>query len=270
MPWHATTTLPPPQLNPRARRHLILVAEDNVVNQKVALATLSKLGYAAEVVGNGIDAVTQWRSGRFDLILMDCQMPQLDGYQATREIRRQEATGQHIPILALTAHAMKGAETECADAGMDGHLTKPLDRKELHATLTRFLSGIAEPSTSLTNPPGVAEMNLPPVDLQSLRILVDGDPQFERELIGDYIATGSSSLQQILQAIDRNDLPAAAQAAHSLKGASASMHATRSSSLACRVEQAAKTGAAQELPSLVAELQVEIARAIEFLQQANR
>jgi PAS domain S-box-containing protein len=268
--WHATTTLPPPQLNPRARRHLILVAEDNVVNQKVALATLSKLGYAAEVVGSGIDAVTQWRSGRFDLILMDCQMPQLDGYQATREIRRLEANGQHIPILALTAHAMKGAETECADAGMDGHLTKPLDRKELHTTLTRFLSGTAEPSTSLTEPPGVAEMNPPPVDLQSLRILVDGDPTFERELIGDYIATGSSSLQQILQAIDRNDLPAAAQAAHSLKGASASMHATLSSSLACRVEQAAKTGAARELPSLVAELQVEIARAIEFLQQANR
>jgi CheY-like chemotaxis protein len=232
--------------------------------------TLAKLGYAAEVVGNGIDAVVQWRSGRFDLILMDCQMPQLDGYQATREIRREEAAGQRIPILALTAHAMKGAETACAEAGMDGHLTKPLDRKELQATLARFLSGTAEPSTSLTIPSGVAEMNLPPVDLQALRILVDGDPQFESELIGDYIATGSSSLQQILQAIDRNDLSAAAQAAHSLKGASASMHATQSSSLASRVEQAAKTGAAQELPALVAELQVEIARAIEFLQQANR
>jgi two-component system sensor histidine kinase/response regulator len=236
----------------------------------VVRATLNKLGYASEVVANGIDAVTQWRSGRFDLILMDCQMPYLDGYQATREIRRQEAAGRRIPILALTAHAMKGADAECADAGMDGYLTKPLDRRELQATLARFLSGPAEPSTSLTIPPGAADMNRPPVDLQALRILVDGDPQFERELIGDYVATGSSSLQQILQAIDRNDLSALAQAAHSLKGASASMHATQSSSLASRVEQAAKTGSAQELPALVAELQVEVARAIEFLQQANQ
>jgi HPt (histidine-containing phosphotransfer) domain-containing protein len=110
----------------------------------------------------------------------------------------------------------------------------------------------------------------PPVDLLALRILVEGDPQFERELIGDYIATGSRSLEQILQAIRSNDLHAVAEAAHSLKGASASMHATSSSSLASRVEQAAKAGSAQEIPALVAELQEEVARAIEFLKQANR
>jgi two-component system, sensor histidine kinase and response regulator len=113
-------------------------------------------------------------------------------------------------------------------------------------------------------------MNSPPVDLQALRILVEGDPQFERELICDYIATGGESLREILQAIQGNDLHKLAEAAHSLKGASASMHATSSSSLASRVEQAAKTGAAQEIPALVAELQVEVARAIEYLQQASR
>ena len=113
-------------------------------------------------------------------------------------------------------------------------------------------------------------MNPPPVDLQALRILVEGDPHFERELIGDYIATGSQSLHEILQAIRSNDLHALAEAAHSLKGASASMHATSSSALASRVEQAAKAGAAQEIPALVAELQVEVARAIEFLQQASQ
>ncbi len=268
--WHATTTLPPQQLAARARQQLILVAEDNLVNQKVALATLAKLGYAAEVVSNGADAITQWRTGRFDLILMDCQMPQLDGYQATREIRRQEPAGQRIPILALTAHAMKGAEQECAEAGMDGHLTKPLDRKVLRATLVRFLSGLVDHPMSPNFVPGGAHMNPSPVDLQALRTLVEGDPQFERELIGDYIATGSSTLQQILSAIAINDLPTLAEAAHSLKGASASMHATISSSLASRVEQAAKTGAVQELPGLVAELQVEVARAIEYLKQVHR
>lgn len=113
-------------------------------------------------------------------------------------------------------------------------------------------------------------MNPPPVDLQALRILVEGDPEFERELIGDYIATGGQSLQEILHAISSNDLHAVAEAAHSLKGASASMHAKTSSTLASRVEQAAKTGARQEIPALVAELQVEVARAIEYLQQASR
>ena len=267
--WHSTTTLPPQTTV--SRNHLILVAEDNVVNQKVVLATLARLGYSAELVSNGSEAVAQWRSGRFDLILMDCQMPVLDGYQATREIRRQEASGQRIPILALTAHAMKGAEAECAEAGMDGHLTKPLDRKELQAALTRFLNTAAAHNAEASkSPPGAVDMNRPPVDLQALRILVEGDPDFERELIGDYIATGSKSLQQILEAIHSNDLHTVAEAAHSLKGASASMHAVASSSLANRVEQAAKQGAVQDIPGLVAELQAEVARAIEFLRQANQ
>jgi two-component system sensor histidine kinase/response regulator len=122
------------------REHRILLAEDNVVNQKVACRFVEKLGYRVEVVNDGRAAVDAWATDRYDLILMDCQMPELDGYEATREIRRREAGLRRIPIVALTAHAMKGADEECAAAGMDAYLTKPIDRVQLEACLDRFLA----------------------------------------------------------------------------------------------------------------------------------
>ncbi|MBB6093292.1 signal transduction histidine kinase/CheY-like chemotaxis protein [Povalibacter uvarum] len=118
----------------------ILLAEDNLVNEKVALRTLERLGYSAHAVRNGMDAVAAWASGSFELILMDCQMPELDGYEATREIRRREAGRTHIPIVALTANAMKDDDRKCIEAGMDDYLTKPLDRNLLSQCLQRHLS----------------------------------------------------------------------------------------------------------------------------------
>jgi len=130
--------------------HRILLAEDNVVNQKVAVRTLEKLGYRVDVVGDGRAAIDAWKTGRYDMILMDCQMPELDGYEATREIRGLEAGHSRIPIVALTAHAMKGADDECTAAGMDGYLTKPIDRGQLSSCLQKFLpaeDGDAQAST---------------------------------------------------------------------------------------------------------------------------
>jgi two-component system, sensor histidine kinase and response regulator len=126
----------------------ILLAEDNVVNQKVACRILQKLGYSVDVVPDGRAAVGAWGSGRYHLILMDCQMPELDGYEATREIRALEVGGSRIPIIALTAHAMKGAGDECTRAGMDEHLSKPIDRDRLEACLARFL---CEAKEGITN-----------------------------------------------------------------------------------------------------------------------
>lgn len=117
----------------------ILLAEDNPVNQIVACKFLEKLGYAVDTVGNGREAVEAWRTRRYALILMDCQMPELDGYEATSEIRRAESDGEHIPIVALTAHAMKDAEAECRAAGMDDYLSKPIDRESLADALDRQL-----------------------------------------------------------------------------------------------------------------------------------
>jgi PAS domain S-box-containing protein len=119
----------------RCRR--LLMAEDNVVNQRVAARMLEKMGYVVDVVSDGHEAVAAWARGGYDAILMDCQMPAMDGYAATREIRRRESGGARIPIIALTAHAIKGAEEECFAAGMDHHITKPIDRDELRRCLER-------------------------------------------------------------------------------------------------------------------------------------
>jgi two-component system, sensor histidine kinase and response regulator len=141
--WHSRTqgivTQRPPAADTKKRR--ILLAEDNVVNEKVATHTLHRLGYEVHAVGNGQDAVAAFRAGRYDLILMDCQMPVMDGYEATREIRTLEAGQRRIPIVALTAHAMKDDDVKCFAAGMDGHLTKPLDRERLQTCLEQFLDG---------------------------------------------------------------------------------------------------------------------------------
>jgi two-component system, sensor histidine kinase and response regulator len=118
----------------------ILLAEDNPVNQKVACRILEKLGYRVDVAADGQAAFTAWQSGRYHLILMDCQMPVMDGYETTRKIREQETGGKHIPIIALTAHAMKGADNECRAAGMDDYLSKPIDREQLQQALNRWLN----------------------------------------------------------------------------------------------------------------------------------
>ncbi len=127
-------------LRSRNGRKRLLLAEDVLVNQKVACRALEKFGYEVDVVSNGREAVEAWEGGTYDLILMDCQMPEMDGYEATREIRRREAPDKHIPIVALTAHAMKGADEECKAAGMDDHLTKPIDREVLDRCLRRHLN----------------------------------------------------------------------------------------------------------------------------------
>jgi PAS domain S-box-containing protein len=119
--------------------HHILLAEDNAVNQKVACRILEKLGFRVDVAADGQAAFEAWQSGRYQLILMDCQMPVMDGYETTRKIRDHESGGKRIPIIALTAHAMKGADNECRAAGMDDYLSKPIDRDQLQSTLQRWL-----------------------------------------------------------------------------------------------------------------------------------
>lgn len=118
-------------------RRRLLMAEDNVVNQRVAARMLEKFGYLVDVVSDGREAVAAWSRGSYDAILMDCQMPEMDGYAATREIRRQENGAARVPIIALTAHAIKGADEECFAAGMDHYITKPIDRDELRECLER-------------------------------------------------------------------------------------------------------------------------------------
>ncbi|MGC8877735.1 MAG: PAS domain S-box protein [Anaerolineae bacterium] len=140
---------------PKAR---ILLAEDNVINQKVAVRMLEKLGYRVDVVANGLEAVRAWQTIPYHLILMDVQMPEMDGFEATTLIRKQERhTGRHIPIIAMTAHAMKGDRERCLEAGMDGYIAKPVQFKELEEILYRIL-GQASSTASNAGAPGIPDV----------------------------------------------------------------------------------------------------------------
>jgi CheY-like chemotaxis protein len=229
----------------------ILLAEDNPVNQKVARGALEKLRCTVDIVNNGAEAVDAWSAGSYDLILMDCQMPVMDGYQATRTIRSREHAGTRIPILALTADAMSGTAQDCLTAGMDGYLTKPLDRKRLAESIERLLSPAA---------------GAPPIDWDGFLSVTDGDREFAGQLVQLFIDSGDAALGEIRDALAREDWPAVGRAAHSYKGSSANMRAQAASDAAARLEQAVRAGEVEQLARLEEELRREARRATEYLR----
>ncbi len=235
----------------------ILLAEDNLVNQRVARGALEGMGYRVDIVSNGADAVAAWETGRYQVILMDCQMPVMDGYQATREIRLRERGAGRIPIIALTADAMKGAEQQCRDAGMDDYLTKPLDRARLGETVDRHFAGPPESNSPVEDSP---------VDWEQFMTTLDGDQESAQELVRLFIDSGDATLRDISAALGRGDLAAVGYAAHSFKGSSASIRARSASAAAARLEEAARAGATDQMSQLEAQLQREAGRAMDYLR----
>lgn len=247
------TSYKPPRLNTTAemtvfqKTGMVLVAEDNPVNQKVALMLLKELGFSAHVVGSGLEAVEVLNHTPYSLILMDCQMPEMDGFEATGAIRRAEAlTGRHIPIIAMTAHAMQGDREKCIAAGMDDYVSKPVTAAKLKEVLLRWFktdtnawrgasmpaSGKTEGTNSGAKP---AETNL--INFESLKDTCGEDGAIE--LIGVFTSSTDTLLNRIYDAIEIKDSTKLKAAAHELKGSCGSMGATDMAALSKELEQIA-------------------------------
>jgi signal transduction histidine kinase/DNA-binding response OmpR family regulator len=256
-------------------RNRILLAEDNLVNQKVASRLLEKLDYRVDVVADGLAAVAAWQTGKFDLILMDCQMPQMDGYEATREIRRLEEGRRHIPIVALTAHAMTGDEEKCRASGMDDYLSKPIDRAKLAACLepllrstgsTGLMLAIKEAPAVPDSAPQAPPQPHHPVDWEALLESLDGDQEFARDLAGAFIGTGDREIAAIDAALSAGDATALRESAHALKGAAANLRGAAATSAAAQLESAAGSGKSAQFPQLAENLTTEVRRMTAYLR----
>jgi PAS domain S-box-containing protein len=213
----------------RKKPFKILVAEDNSVNQTVALRQLNDLGYNADAVANGQEVLDALAKSPYDLILMDCQMPAMDGYDATSEIRKLEGTSRHTIIVALTAHALDADKERCLQVGMDDYISKPFDPKDLSAILEKWLENktngngangkTPEPKPSQeskTPPPGMA----PSIDFKRLKLAAGDNPQSVDELLELFINQTSSELEQLKIAIASNKTEDGAQIAHKCAGSS--------------------------------------------------
>jgi two-component system, sensor histidine kinase and response regulator len=242
-PSHMNTPKPSDELPSTDIEHglNILLAEDNPVNRKLALKLLEKLGHDTSVVTNGSEAVDAWRNGHFDLILMDVQMPEMDGMQATATIRQEECgTDLHTPIVAMTAHAMKGDREKCLDAGMDGYVSKPIRKDQIREEIQRVMQSAAsgQLAESPKDPPCEQEI----FDEDDALDRLDGDADMLQELLDLYLDYGPGMLQSVTDALAARDPDLLANAAHTFKGALANISARAAQQAALAVEQAGKQG----------------------------
>jgi len=215
------------------RKLTLLLAEDNAVNQMLAVRLLEKLGHSVTVANNGLEAFTHWQNGQFDAILMDVDMPVMNGYQATERIREQEISqGTHIPIVAMTAHAMQGARETCLGHGMDGYLSKPIDTGALWEELARMARGLPdEKSTAL---PGKGAKV---ADFGEARTTMDDSRELFEEIAALLLADIPVQLQCIKAGVSSDDAGAIRRGAHAIKGMVGVFGAERTMQAATVLEQ---------------------------------
>ena len=238
------------------RRLRVLIAEDNVVNQLVAVGMLESAGHTASVVENGRQALDALERERFDLLLIDLQMPELDGFETTLAIREKEGPSRRrLPIVAVTAHALKADAERCFAAGMDGFLTKPLDGPRLFDAIKAAMEGRrAKPRAAKAEAAGEA------VDADRLLKRVGGDRKALAMLVGVFLADYPKLLNGIRQAVGRHDAPELRAAAHKLKGAVANFAAPAATQAAHRVQESAEPEMLTQAASALESLEIEMAR----------
>jgi signal transduction histidine kinase/DNA-binding response OmpR family regulator/HPt (histidine-containing phosphotransfer) domain-containing protein/HAMP domain-containing protein len=240
----------------------VLLAEDNDINQEVASEILAALGYDCKRVRNGREALATVKNGLGDLVLMDCQMPEMDGYEATRLIRQweqQEAPngrrGRRLPVVALTAHAMKGDRARCLEAGMDDYLTKPLEIEELAKTLTRWLprpEALASPGNGTPVQTFGTIAWKEGIDYQGLLRRCMGNPDLAGRLIQKFLSQATADIVEIDAAVSEQDAKRLRQVAHRLKGTAANLSAEAVRECAARLELLAHDGNLGQAAELVA------------------
>jgi PAS domain S-box-containing protein len=245
-PGHAPT-----RLQALEQGRLILVAEDNDINRIVVLQQLALLGFAADCVADGAQALVSWRTGDYALLLTDLHMPQLDGHALASAIRAEETAGRRTPIIALTANALRDEERRCRASGMDGYLTKPVRLTQLKAAVEGWLGASpARADASRTTAHAAAAARPAPADLDVLAALVGDDPVVINEVLHAFRASATLSGELIRDAAARGAMPAVADAAHKLKSAAQSIGALRLAELCAQIEHMATHPAAEPSPLL--------------------
>ena len=263
------------------RSHRILVAEDNPVNQKVATRMLQNLGYRVDVVSNGVEAVRALGEASYDAVLMDCQMPELDGYEATTEVRRGERESggtRHIPIIAMTANALQGDREKALEAGMDDYLSKPVKPEDLSSVLDSWVS-VQDPRASEAPVNGSAgggiassvtdDDSLDLAVLEGLRELQEeGETDLLAELVGMFLEDASARLDVLRDAIQIGDAEEIERAAHSLKGSCGNMGVKRMQQTSSDLQEAGVSGDISGAANLLGRLEEEFERVRPALLEA--
>jgi CheY-like chemotaxis protein/HPt (histidine-containing phosphotransfer) domain-containing protein/anti-sigma regulatory factor (Ser/Thr protein kinase) len=245
------TDVPTREEAQRAGR-LILVAEDNETNQDVIRRQLALLGYTADIATNGVTALERWQDGEYALLLTDLHMPRMDGYELTTAIRSQERLGQHMPIIAFTANALKGEAERCQAAGMDGYLTKPLQLGDLRKALDRWL---------MTRTSGRT------VDIQVLAELVGNDAGVILGFLRDFRINAARIAMELRAACARGDASAASDHAHQLKSSARTVGALALGERCAQIESAGKAGNLDALTVLLPAFDQEFAAVDAFLDK---
>ncbi len=248
---------------PKRGQFKILVVEDNIVNQKVAARMLEKAGYFCDVAANGIEALEALSRISYDLVFMDCQMPVMNGYEATRKIRRLEGEKKHTPIVAMTANALKGDRKKCIDAGMDDYISKPVDNYVLLDILVKYLDNLGPSTENITEqairPVIIEQEDL--VKIERLQKIANGDLAFERDLIDSFILESEKYIQTIEVLIKDKNAEKIMKEAHTLKGFSSNMGAGRMCDAASQLEKIGDSGELDEASEVFIRLKNEFEQA---------
>jgi CheY-like chemotaxis protein/HPt (histidine-containing phosphotransfer) domain-containing protein len=259
------------------------VAEDNETNQKVILRQLALLGFAADVADDGCQALERWQSGDYALLLTDLHMPEMDGYELTTVIRAEEKSSRRIPIVALTANALKGEAEHCRAVGMDDYLSKPVRLVQLKAMLEKWLPVAAEPSSDSEGAscpfplrggsavqngcPAVLSPDSPamPVDVSVLKALVGDDPAVIREFLHDFRISATKTAVELKAACENGQAIQVGALAHKLKSSTRSVGALALGELCAEMEQAGKAGQVEVLTALLPRFEAEMAAVDAYL-----